>query len=433
MLMKFSYSVLIFSFLSLTLHAQKWNVEAPPGPSKKVTITTDEGTWMDLDVSPDDKSIVFDLLGDIYSMPVTGGKATLLAGGKAYEVQPRFSPDGKLISYTSDKEGGDNIWIMNTDGTNKHSITKENFRLLNNASWTPDGQYLVARKHFTASRSLGAGEMWLYHKTGGDGVQLTKRKNDQQDAGEPIVSPDNKYIYWSEDVTPGPYFQYNKDPNSGIYAINRLNRETGDIETVSSGVGGSCRPQLSPDGKMMAFVKRVRLKSVLYLKNLDTEEEWPVYDGLSKDQQETWAIFGVYPNFAWTPDSKNIIFYAKGKIWNLDVNALSFAQIPFEVTSQQTITDALHYQQKVFQDEFKVKMIRQLTTSPDGKLVAFNAAGYIYIKALPDSIPRRITTTIDFEYAPAFSPDGKALIYVDWNDELKGAICRIDLATHLVT
>ncbi len=431
--MKPIYIVLILIIVGFNAHAQKWNVENSPSPSKKVTITTDEGTWMDLDVSPDGKSIVFDLLGDIYTIPVTGGKATLLAGGKAWEVQPRYSPDGKLISYTSDKDGGDNIWLMNSDGSNKHPLTKENFRLLNNASWTPDGQYVVARKHFTGFRSLGAGEMWLYHKNGGDGIQLTKRKNDQQDAGEPTASPDGKYIYWSEDVTPGPDFQYNKDPYKGIYAIQRLNRETGDIETVTGGAGGACRPQLSPDGRLLAFVKRVRLKSVLYLHNLSTGEEWPVYDDLSHDQQETWAIFGVYPNFSWTPDSKNLIFYAKGKIWNLDINTLTAIKIPFEVTSQQTITDALHFPQKVFQDNFEVKMIRQVTTSPDGKRIAFNAAGYIYTKDLPKGEPVRIDSLNHFEYDPAFSPDGKSLVYVDWTDELKGTINKIDLTTHQIT
>jgi imidazolonepropionase-like amidohydrolase/Tol biopolymer transport system component len=432
-IMKPICAVILFLLLVTNLHAQKWNVENPPSPSKKVIITTDEGTWMNLDVSPDGKTIVFDLLGDIYSIPVTGGKATLLAGGKAWEIQPRFSPDGKLISYTSDRDGGDNIWIMNSDGSDKHPLTKETFRLLNNASWTPDGQFLVARKHFTGTRSLGAGEMWLYHKTGGDGIQLTNRKNDQQDAGEPTVSPDGKFVYWSEDVTPGPTFEYNKDPYKGIYAILRLNRQTGQIETVTGGAGGACRPQISPDGKLLAFVKRVRLKSVLYIHNLSTGEEWPVYDDLSHDQQETWAIFGVYPNFGWTPDSNNIIFYAKGKIWNLNINSLNAVQIPFEVTSTQTITDALHFPQKVFQDEFTVKMIRQLTTSPDGKTVAFNAAGYIYTKSLPNGTPSRITATNDFEYEPAFSPDGKSLVYVDWSDMLKGSINKIDLTTCQVT
>ena len=431
--MKSIRATLFLLFIAANANAQKWNIDNPPGPSKKVTISVDEGTWMNLDVSHDGKTILFDLLGDIYSLPVAGGKATMLAGGKAWEIQPRFSPDDKQISFTSDRDGADNIWTMNADGTNKRPVTKETFRLLNNASWTPDGQFLVARKHFTGTRSLGAGEMWMYHRTGGEGIQLTKRKNDQQDAGEPVVSPDGKYVYWSEDVTPGPDFQYNKNPYEGIYAIKRLNRVNGNIETVTGGGGGACRPQISPNGKYLAFVKRIRLKSVIYVHDLNTGEEWPVYDELSHDQQETWAIFGVYPNFAWTPDNSGLIFYAKGKIWSLNLNTLSAVKIPFEVSSQQTITDALHYQQKVFQEEFTVKMIRQLTTSPDGKTVAFNAAGYIYTKTLPDGKPTRITTTTDLEYEPAFSPDGKTLAYINWTDELKGSVNKIDLATGTVT
>jgi len=432
--MKKSYLQFLLIFISTAgFSQQKWNVEKTGLPGKSVSFSTDEGTWMNLDISPDGKEIVFDLLGDIYKMPVTGGRATVLSAGSAYEVQPRFSPNGKFISYTSDKDGGDNIWIMNTDGSGKKAVTKENFRLLNNASWTPDNQFLIARKHFTSTRSLGAGEMWLYHINGGEGIQLTKRKNDQQDAGEPEISSDGKYIYYSEDVSPGPYFQYDKDPNGEIYNIKRLNRETGEIETIAGGQGGAARPELSPDGKLIAFVKRVRLKSVLYLQDLSTGEEWPVYDDLSRDQQETWAIFGVYPNFAWTPDSKNLIFYAKGKIRKLDINTQEVTVIPFELTSNHTVTDALRFEQKVYTDDFKVKMIRQLSTSPDGKKVAFNAAGYIYVKDLPNGKPERVTTGTDFEYEPEFSPDGKSLIYVSWSDEFKGSINRVELGTDKIT
>lgn len=435
--MKRSLFIALSILLTHQIFAQqtpKWNIEKPAGPTKTFSFQTNEGTWMNLDVSPDGKNIVFDMLGDIYKMPISGGKAVLLAGGMASEVQPRFSPNGLYISYTSDKDGGDNIWVMNTDGSGKRAITKETFRLLNNAVWTPDNQYLIARKHFTSGRSLGAGEMWMYHIAGGgQGVQLTKRKNDQQDAGEPNVSPDGKYVYYSEDVSPGPLFQYNKDPNGEIYNIKRLDRETGQIETVAGGAGGAVRPQVSPDGKKLAFVRRVRLKSELFLQDLETGEEWSVYDNLTHDQQEAWAIFGVYPNFAWTPDSKSIIFYAQGKIRTLDVLTQYVSEIPFEVNASQTISEALHFEQKVFQDEFEVKMIRQLATSPDGKTIAFNAAGYIYTRALPNGESVRISEGTDFEFEPQFSPDGKYIVYVSWSDDNRGSINKKDLQTGLIS
>ena len=175
----------------------KWDVSNPPGPRQKIDINTDAGTWISLDVSPKGDQIVFDLLGDIYTIPITGGTAKILTGGIAWDMQPRFSPDGKRIAFTSDRGGGDNIWIMNRDGSNPRQITKEDYRLLNNPWWTPDGQFIAARKHLTAQRSLGAGEIWLYHVSGGAGLQLTKKANDQKDAGEPAFSRDGRYLFFS--------------------------------------------------------------------------------------------------------------------------------------------------------------------------------------------------------------------------------------------
>ena len=113
---------------------------------------------------------------------------------------------GKKILFTSDHGGGDNIWTMDAKGENAKQVTKETFRLLNNGAWTADGNYIIARKHFTSRRSLGAGELWMYHITGGSGIQLTKRKNDQQDVNEPVVSPDGRYVYFSEDMYPWRFF-----------------------------------------------------------------------------------------------------------------------------------------------------------------------------------------------------------------------------------
>lgn len=434
-IIKFFTAIVLFT-ISSALFAQekkeskKWDVNNPEGPYKEVAFTVNEGTWMNLDVSPDGKEIVFDLLGDIYSIPFTGGEAKVLRSGHAFEVQPRFSPDGKKILFTSDAGGGDNIWMMDRDGGNARQITKEDFRLLNNAVWTPDGEYIIARKHFTSARSLGAGEMWMYHISGGKGLQLTTRKNDQQDVNEPCISPDGRYLYFSEDIYPGGSFQYNKDPNKQIFVIKRLDREKGTIETVTGGPGGAVRPQISRNGKFLSFVKRVRIHSVLYIRNLETGEEWPVYDQLSKDQQEAWTIFGIYTGYAWTPEDQHIVIWSNGKIMKVDVNAVNKAsEIPFICKVNQRIYDVVRFQQNINPDKFNVNVIRHAVTSPDGKWLVFNAVGYLWKKQLPNGKPERITSGMDFEFEPSFSPDGKSLVYVTWNDSETGAIYKVNFTS----
>jgi Tol biopolymer transport system component/imidazolonepropionase-like amidohydrolase len=425
----------VLSIPSLAQDKKKWDVNNPGGPYKEVSFTVNEGTWMNLDVSPDGKEIVFDMLGDIYTLPIAGGTAKPIRTGIAFEVQPRYSPDGKQILFTSDAGGGDNIWVMDRDGKNAKQITKETFRLLNNAAWTPDGKYIVARKHFNSGRSLGAGEIWMYHISGGNGLQLTARKNDQQDVNEPIVSPDGRYVYFSEDVYPGGSFQYNKDPNNQIFVIRRFDRNKGTIENVTGGPGGAVRPQLSNDGKTLAFVKRVRTKSVLFLRNLETAEEWPIYDNLDKDQQEAWTIFGSFTGFDWTPDDKNIIIWSGGHLNKIDVTKTNTSTvIPFTAEVKTKIADAVRFQQNINPDQFKVNVIRQATTSPDGKALVFNALGYLWKKELPNGKPQRITASVDgdykvagFEFEPAFAPDGKSIVYTTFNDTTGGALYRVNL------
>lgn len=408
----------------------KWDVQGEQWenwPTQEFSMTTDEGTWMNLDVSPDGEDIVFDLLGNIYIMPVTGGEATPLRMTQAYEIQPRFSPDGKHISFTSDAGNGDNIWVMKRDGSDARQVTREDFRLLNNAFWVPEGDYLIARKHFTSRRSLGAGELWMYHISGGAGIQLVERPNDQQDLGQPFVSPDGQYVYYSRDVYPGGMFQYNKDPNSQIYAILRYDRETGDTERITGGPGGAISPTISPDGSKMAFIRRVRTQSVLFIRELETGLEYPVYDDLSRDQQEAWAIFGPYTNFNWTPDGNHLIFWSKGKIRKLNLNSLEAEIIPFSAEINYKLADAARFKYDPAPDNFTVNVIRHAVTSPDGNTLIFNAVGYLWKKNLPNGTPERLTTATEFEFEPSFSPDGRHLVYVTWTDEETGAIKTLDL------
>jgi hypothetical protein len=238
-------------------------------------------------------------------------------------------------------------------------------------------------------------------------------------------------VYFSEDMSSGPFFQYNKDPNGQIYVIRRLDRETqtggaGKLANLSSAPAARASAALA--GWQISRVRAPRaLKTALYLYDLQTGEEMPLYDGLSKDQQETWAIFGVYPNYAWTPDSKNLVIWAKGHIWKIDIATRKATQIPFEAKVKQTVTAALHFPQKVSPDSFEVKMIRHAATSPDGQWLVFNAVGHLWKKRLPNGAAQRLTSDSHFEFEPTFSPDNKWVTYTTWNDTALGAIYKVSL------
>lgn len=401
---------------------EEWDVNNPPGDFKEISVDTTTGTWMSVDVHPNGKEIVFDLLGDIYTLPITGGEATAVTSGHAWDEQPRYNSDGSRIAFTTDRDGADNIWTIKTDGTDSKQVTKENFRLLNSPVWTPDGNYIAARKHFTSTRSAGAGEIWLYHTSGGKGLQMTKKPNDQKDLGEPSFSPDGRYLYYSQDTTPGKNFEYNKDSNTQIYTIKRLDRETGKTITFVKGPGGAIRPTPSPDGKKLAFIRRVRFQTTLFVKDLVSGAETPVYRELDRDNQEAWAIHGVYPGIAWTPDSKNMVLWAGGKIRKVNVATGTASDIPFHVKQTHKVYDVPRFAVEMDPKKWRTHMLRWVQVSPRGDKVLFQALGHIYVKDLPNGKAKRLTKNNEFEFYPSWSASGQQIVYTTWDDEMLGSV-----------
>lgn len=406
-----------------------WDVAKPPLEVRQIPINVSSGTWMSLDLSPDGETIVFDLLGDIYTLPISGGKATNISAGLPWEIQPRFSPDGQKIAFISDRKGGDNVWTMNIDGSERRAITAEKFRLLNNPTWSADGNYIAARKHFTTSRSAGTGEIWLYHVLGGDGVQLVKRSSEafQKELGEPIFSANGQYIYYSKNVTAGDQFIYAQDSNTDLFNILRYDMLSGKIDTAVSGEGGSVRPAPSPDGTQIAFVRRDRLKSHLYVKDLSSGKERKVFDGLDQDMQETWAVTGVYPNMDWTPDSKGILFWAKGGIHKVDVASGDTKQIPFLVEDTRDVIDPPRPQVAVAPDQFLSKIPRFASYSPDGSRAVFETLGKLWIKSRKGGDAKRLSSNNSDrrELFPSWSRDGRSLVFVSWTDKKLASIHTI--------
>ena len=385
-------------------------------PDRKIAFTTDEGTWLSLDASPDGKSLAFELLGDIYTLPIEGGKAKLIDGGMSFDSQPRFSPDGQWIAFISDREGSDNIWIMHPDGSGAKQVSKDPSSELASPSWDPSGKYIyVSKTRF----GIGPREIWMYHLDGGTGVQITKSKASPttprserlNDMGA-VASPDGKYLYYAERRRD---FSYNS--MFPLWRIKRKDRKTGDEDVIIEQPRSAMRPLLSPDGKFILYVTRHETESGLRLRNLETgEDKWVRYP-VTRDDQEAIFSRDLFPGYAFLPGAKEIVYNQDGKIRRLHLETGAESVIPFTAEVSQDLGSKLDFPQKVEQGAVKVRLIHDAVESPDGKKLAFSAMTHLYTLDLPSGKPQKLDTGKSTAFQPAWSPDGKWIAYVSWSGD----------------
>lgn len=411
-----------------------WSVNQPPGPQQTISIDTRQTTWTNLDVSPDGQTLIFDMLGDLYTVPISGGEAKALTADIAWNMQPKFSPDGSRVAFISDRNGADNLWVMNADGSGEaKELTKDRDHLFHNPAWSPDGQWLAARKGFVGTRSIAAGEIWLVHAGGGGkGLQVVERigkKKAQKNIAEPAFSPDGRYLYYSKDVTDGVVWQYNKDATGELFAIQRLDRETGKTVQVAGGPGGAIRPVPAPDGKHLAFVKRLpNMTSAIVIKNLESGLQRYVYQGLDRDMQEANGAHGNTPAFAFTPGGESLVFWAGGQIHRIATAGGEASVIEVRVQADKVIREALRFAVDPAPESFPVRAMRWAQYSPDASQVVFQALGYLYLYDVESGEQRRLTRqTEHFEFWPSFSPDSRSIVYTTWDDQDLGTVRTVNL------
>src|ERR1700732_959856 len=398
----------------------------PLKSDRKIEFTTDEGTWISLDVSPDGKSIVFELLGDIYTLPIEGGQAKLISGGMAFDSQPKFSADGKWIAFISDRDGSENVWITHPDGTEVKQVSKEANAEFASPSWAPDGNYVYVSK---AGFGINTFEIWMYHVQGGTGVQITKAKpapttprNERHNALGVAPSPDGKYLYYA--VRHGG-FAYNAQ--FPLWQIARRDRKTGDEDTLLQQPESSFRPVLSPDGTKLLYVTRYETESGLRLRNLQTgEDRWVKYP-IKRDDQESRFTRDLFPGVPFLPDGKEIVYNQDGKIRRLNLASGAETVIPFTAQVSQQLGPKLDFRQRVEECPVKVRLIMDPVESPDGQKLAFSAMTHLYTLDLPGGKPQRLTDGSARAFQPAWSPDGRSLVYVTWSSD-GGQLWRIPAA-----
>jgi Tol biopolymer transport system component len=424
---KFLLPALLIGLAALSLSAQqaiktdsvkkekKKNKDLPLEVGRRVPIQTSEGTWMSLDVSPDGKHIAFDFLGDIYLMPITGGKAEQFTSGMAFDSHPKFSPDGKKLLFVSDRSGGENVWWFTLDRSDSLQVTKGNTDHFQSAEWTPDGNYIVA------SRGVRNLKLWIFHSDGGSGAQLIS-KPDNLKTVEPAFGPDGRYIWYAQRTS-----AWNYNAMLPQYQIANYDRETGETEVRTSRYGSAFTPTLSPDGAWMVYGSRYNDQTGLILRDLKSNEDrWLAYP-VQRDEQESIAPLGVLPAMSFTPDSKQVVASYGGKFYSIPVDGGAAVNIPFNIQTELLLGPEVHFNYPIKDDpEFVATQIRDGVVSPDGKQLAFTVLNRLYTMQLPAGSPKRVSNYDFVEAMPAWSPDGSQLAWVSWEGN-GGNIYKINL------
>ncbi len=387
----------------------------PLEAERKIKIKTDEGTWMSLDVSPDGQTIVFDFLGDLYTLPITGGKAERITEGLAFDNHPRFSPDGKSLVFISDEDGAENVWLMKLSDKKKTQISKEKNNKFQSAEFSPDGKYLVAAKG-----KLNA-KLHIYHVDGGSGASLISKPAGLKSI-EPAFGPDERYIWFSKRNG-----DWNYNAQFPQYQLAVYDRETGKTHNKTARYGSAFAPTLSPDGQYLVYSTRYNTETGLIIRDLKTEEErWLAYP-VQRDDQEARATLGVMPGMSFTPDSKFFVTSYGGKIYKIPVSGGDAINIPFEIDEELAIGPRLNFDYPISDDKTMiVTQIRDAIASPDGKMLAFTALNKLYVMDFPNGSPKRLLEMDGVQAQPSWSPDGNYLVFTTWANN-EGHIYKVNL------
>ena len=416
--------------------------ELPLEMKDRLEFETDEGTWISLDVLPDGKALVFELLGDIYRLPVAGGAATRVTDGAPYDAQPRVSPDGRWIAFISDRSGSDNLWIAKIDGTNPRKLSNESQDAVISPAWTPDSQYVIA-----SMRGTGGTQLRMFHINGGSGVPLASPPPPGGAApaagGAPSgptrlgasVSPDGRYLYVAQ-----------AGPGTGLsrWQVARLDMRTGDADVITQAEGGGMRPLVSPDGTLVVYATRYETKTGLRVRNLATGADrwlkWPI----TRDEQESGGSPSrdTFPGYAFMPDGREIVITNDGRIQRINLETGAETPVPFTAKVSLEVGPALESPYRVPQGPVRARLIQDPRQSPDGRRIVMSVLTNLYVMDLAASAkPRRLALSparsavgpadagtavpSDYAFKPTWSPDGQWIAYVTWSPEGQGHIWKV--------
>lgn len=400
----------------------------PLRPTREIRFTTDEGTWLSPDLSPDGKRIVFEMLGDLYALDPRGGAARPIATGMAFDSQPAFSPNSKRLAFLSDRSGAENVWIADSDGRRPRAVTRmEEDAILTSPAWSADGKTIYVsrfRPEHAAFELLGVDVA-----TGAMSVLKPITGDPEGSSVGAAPSRDGRWLYYAAQV--GPH-----DAVPPGWVIRRRDLMSGAEETVIEPprsyrpdlvLGTFFRPLPSPDGKLLVYATRYGAQMWLRVLDLETRADRWLVRLAQHDELGIAPWRDLAPHYAFTSDSRSLIVNDGGKLRRVTVADGATADIPFTAKVRVPLGPL---NRPVIREEtgpVQARVIQHPMQSPDGTQLVFSALGHLYVMPLNGGVgPRRLTRDAIGEYEPSWSPDGRSVLYVRWTAREAGEIWRVD-------
>jgi Tol biopolymer transport system component len=339
-------------------------------------VTVDEGTSMSVAVSPDGRSLAIDLQGSIWVLPAAGGEAHRVTDLFNDARQPVWTPDGKSIVFFAYRDGGYHLWSVSPDGTGQRQLTSGVFDEREPAI-SHDGTRIA----FSSDRGNPLGSDYNIFVLDLRDNAIRQLTHDPAEDSMPSWSPDDRQIS----------FVSTRENGRGVWAADVAGGFERRLAQTQSRIDAAV---WAPTGDIIAH-------------GVDGPRGWLEVKGQNITSGE--VVFPFRPSFL----GRDVFYYtADGKIRRRSMNG-SAQTVPF--TASLEVTPAAITYTRRARDFDSQKPRRALgivrpVISPDGKRVAFNALGDIYVMPLGGA-PVNITHDAAYDCDPAWSPDGSQLAY----------------------